>query len=330
MLSNLFNWQSLILLGITTYHQIASIQENTKIPPIGKLIDVGGHKLHLYSAGEGKITIILDHSLGGIDGYFLVEELAKISRVCIYDRAGYGSSQSSNKPRTSEHIVKELHILLQKAEIEPPYILVGNSFGSYNMRLYAHLFPEEVVGMVLTDGLHEKQMLAMPLSMQLLKLFFTGSFFIASLGAALGVVRFLGIMGAFEVIKKELRQFPATKLKIVKRSFYSSRHWLTMFREMWSLNTSGHQLQKADYFGNMPIVNIKATTFIKPGLGRFYFSISPADKLRDVIQSNLLLLSTDCEQLLTETSSHFVWIDEPEVILAAVRRVLEKVENTKY
>jgi pimeloyl-ACP methyl ester carboxylesterase len=323
----------LAIIDIIRNHYISpNCQHSRKIQntTIGQLIDVGGHKLHLYSAGEGKITIILDHSLGGIDGYFLVEELAKISRVCIYDRAGYGSSQSSHKPRTSEQIVKELHILLQKAEIEPPYVLVGNSFGSYNMRLYAHHFPEEVVGMVLTDGLHEQQMLAIPLSMQLLKLFFTVSFFIASLGATLGIVRFLGIIGAFEVIKKELRQFPSPTLKIVKRSFYSSRHWLTMFREMWSLNISGRQVEKANYFGNMPIVNIKATTFLKLGLGRFYFSISPADKLRDSIQSNLLLLSTDCEQLLTETSSHFVWIDEPEVILAAVRRVLEKVENTKY
>ncbi|MBD2292933.1 alpha/beta hydrolase [Anabaena sphaerica FACHB-251] len=324
MLSNLFNWQALILLGITTYHLIASIQEKSKIPTIGKLIDVGGHKLHFYSAGEGKITIILDNSLGGIDGYFLVDELAKISRVCIYDRAGYGSSQSSNKPRTSEQIVKELHILLQKAEIEPPYVLVGNSFGSYNMRLYAHLFPEEVVGMVLTDGLHEKQMLAMSFSLQLLKLFFTVSFLIASLGAALGVVRFLGIIGAFEILKKELRQFPKTTLKIVKSSFYSGRHWLTMFREMWSLNTSSHQVEKANDFGNMPIINIKAATFLKPGLGRFYFSIQPADKLRDAIQSNLLLLSTDCEQFLALKSGHFVWIDQQEVILAAVRKIFHK------
>jgi pimeloyl-ACP methyl ester carboxylesterase len=318
----------LILLGITTYHHIASIQEKSKIPPIGKLIDVGGHKLHLYSAGEGDITIILDHSLGGIDGYFLVEELAKISRVCIYDRAGYGWSQSSNKPRTSEQIVKELRILLQKAEIKPPYILVGNSFGSYNVRLYAHLFPEEVVGMVLTDGLHEKQMLMMPFSLQLLKLFFTVSFLIASLGAALGIVRFLGIIGIFEIIKKELRHVPKNTLRNVKISFYSGRHWLTMFREMWSLNSSGHQLKKADNFGSLPIINIKAMTFLKFGWSKLSFSLKSADKLRDKIQTDLLLLSSDCEQILTDKSSHFVWIDQPEVILTAVRNMLSKVENS--
>jgi pimeloyl-ACP methyl ester carboxylesterase len=329
-MSTLFTWQSLILLVIITYHIFASRQEKLKNSPIGKLIDVGGHKLHLYCAGEGKITIVLDHSLGGIDGYFLVEELAKFSRICIYDRAGYGSSQSSKNPRNSEQIVKELHSLLQKAEIKPPYILIGNSFGSYNMRLYAHYFPEEVVGMILTDGLHEKLMLAMPFSMRILKSFFAISFLIASVGAALGIVRFLGMIGIFEILKKELRYFPKTTLKIVKMSFYSSQHWLTMFREMWNLNNSGYQVQKAQNFGNIPIINIKAANFLKPFWGKFYFSIPEADQLREHIQSHLLLLSTDCEQLVAEKSSHFVWIDQREVISAAVIKILKKVERPDY
>ncbi|MBW4616664.1 MAG: alpha/beta hydrolase [Desmonostoc vinosum HA7617-LM4] len=295
--------------------------------PIGKLIDLGSHKLHLYCAGEGNITIVLDHSLGGIEGYFLVEELAKITRVCIYDRAGYGCSESNYQPRTSEQIVKELHNLLLKAEIEPPYILVGNSFGTYNMRLYAHYFPEEVLGIVLTDGLHEKLMLSMPISLQLLKSFFSISFAIASLGAALGIVRFLGILGIFEIMKKELRQFSPQSLKIVKTSFYSAKHWLTMFREMWSLNHSGYQVQKANDLGKIPIINIKANTFLKPTLGKLYFSIQSADKLRDVMQSHLLLLSTDCQQILAEKSGHFVWIDQQETIVQAVTQIFQKVQN---
>jgi len=329
-LFTLFNWKLCFLLGITTYHAIASRQEKLHTKPIGNLIDVDGHKLHIYCAGEGNTTIVLDHSLGGIEGYFLVEELAKITRVCIYDRAGYGWSQSNYKPRTSEQIVKELHSLLIKAEIQPPYILVGNSFGTYNMRLYAHQFPEEVVGMVLTDGLHEKLMLAMPISLQVLKLFFSISFAIASLGATLGIVRFLGIIGTFEILKKELRQCSPTSLKIVKTSFYSAKHWLTMFREMWSLKTSSCQVKKANDFGIIPIINIKAGTFLKPSLGRLYFSIHPADKLRDKMHSNLLLLSTDCQQLLAEKSSHFVWIDQREIILQAVIQILQKVQNTNH
>jgi pimeloyl-ACP methyl ester carboxylesterase len=328
LISNLFasvEPQLLFLTCTTVYHFIASSQEKFSIKPLGKLIDVGGHKLHLYCAGEGNITVVLDHSLGGIEGYLLIEELAKITKVCIYDRAGYGWSQSSFKSRTSEQIVKELHLLLNKAEIEPPYILVGDSFGSYNMRLYAHNFPEEVVGIVLTDGLHESLMLKMPISLQLLKLFFTISFAIASFGATLGIVRFLGIIGTFEILKKELQNFSPESLKVVKKSFYSTKHWLTMFREMWSLNASGHQVQKAHDFGNIPIINIKAGTFLKPTFGIIKFSIPHADKLRNKMQDNLLTLSSNCQQLYAEKSSHFVWVDTPEMILKAVREVLQKV-----
>ncbi|MBW4671900.1 MAG: alpha/beta hydrolase [Cyanomargarita calcarea GSE-NOS-MK-12-04C] len=316
----------IFFLCITSYHLIASQYEKLNIKPLGKLIDVGGHKLHFYCAGEGNTTVIVDHSLGGIEGYLLVEELALITKVCIYDRAGYGWSQSSLKPRTSEQIVQELHIVLKKAEIEPPYILLGNSFGSYNMRLYAHHFPKEVVGMVLTDGLHESLMLKMPISLQILKLFFTISFGIASIGAALGIVRFLGMLGTFEFLKKELRKFSPASLKAVKQSFYGAKHWLTMFREMWNLNLSGKQVQKANDFGNLPVINIKAANFLKPKFGIIEFSIPPADKLRDKMQSELLMLSTDCQKKSAQKSGHFVWVDQPEIIAQAVKELLDKLK----
>jgi pimeloyl-ACP methyl ester carboxylesterase len=246
----------------------------------------------------------------------------------MYDRAGYGWSQSSWKPRTSQQIVKELHVLLNKANIQPPLILLGDSFGSYNMRLYAHLYPEEVVGIVLTDGLHEESMLAMPISMIILKLFFTFSFALVSLGAALGIVRFLGIIGVFELLKPELRKFSPASLQLVKKSFYSPKHWLTMFREMWSLDASGKQVRKANHFGDIPIINIKAATFLKPSLGMFKLSIPPADKLRNKMQSSLLTISTDCQQVIADKSSHFVWVDQPFVIQQAVRNILQKVKKS--
>ena len=140
----------LILIATTIYQAIATWIEDKQSPP-GQLIDVGGYKLHLYTMGKSRPTVILDHSLGGIEGYLLIEEIAKIARVCIYDRAGYAWSETSPHQRSSEQIVKELDTLLNNAEIEPPYILVGDSFGSYNVRLYTHEYPEKVIGMVLTD-----------------------------------------------------------------------------------------------------------------------------------------------------------------------------------
>ena len=79
----------LLLAATTLYQAIASWLEDRQPPP-GQLIDVGNYRLHLYVAGEASPTIVLDHSLGGVEGYFLIEELSKLARVCIYDRAGYG------------------------------------------------------------------------------------------------------------------------------------------------------------------------------------------------------------------------------------------------
>jgi pimeloyl-ACP methyl ester carboxylesterase len=315
----------LFLLATTSYHIIATRIENRRHKPPGQLIDIGGYKLHLYSLGKGNITVVIDHSLGGIEGYFFVEEIAKITRVCIYDRPGYGWSAPSPKPRSSEHIVKELDTLLDLAGIEPPYILVGDSFGSYNVRLYAHRFPEKIVGIVLTDGLHEQAMLKMSLSLGVLKIFFMSGFAMSTLGSALGIVRLLGAVGMFELIKKDLRKFPSKTLQRVKRSFYNHQHWITMWREMWNLEVSGRQVTKVGNLGNLPIVSIKASTFFKPSILNFYVPVKAADEMRERMHDELLKLSTDCTQRQATRSGHFVWIDEPEIIVAAIQEVLEKL-----
>ena len=86
-------------------------------------------------------------------------EIAKFTRVCTYDRAGFGwSDLNLRTPRSSQQSVDELHLLLTKAGINPPYILVGHSLGGVNMRLYASQCPEDVVGLVLVDSSHENQM----------------------------------------------------------------------------------------------------------------------------------------------------------------------------
>ena len=316
----------LVLVTTTIYHIISTEIENRRYPPPGQRIDIGGYKLHLYSLGKGIPTVVLDHSLGGIDGYFLVEEIAKITRVCIYERAGYGWSEASPKPRTSEHIVQELDTLLNLAGIEPPYILVGDSFGTYNVRLYARRFPEKVVGIILIDGLSEEAMLNMSLTLKILKLFFMSGFAMSTLGSALGIVRILGTVGVFEFIKKELRNFPKATLHRVKRSFYQHQHWITMWREMWNLETSGRQVSQVSNLGNLPIINIKASTFFKRSILNFYIPVKGADELRDRMHIELLKLSSDCTQIQATQSGHFVWIDEPEIIVMAIQQLVEKLK----
>jgi len=316
----------LIPIATTTYQVIASWRDDRQSPP-GQLIDIGGCKLHLYTLGEGSPTVILDSSLGGVEGYLLNQEIAKLTRVCVYDRPGYGWSEPSSKPRTSEQIVSELDALLTQAKIDPPYLLVGDSFGSYNVRLYAHRFPEKVAGMVLTDGLHEAAMLALPIQLQAMKFFFMSGFVMSTLGSALGIVRLLKRVGMFELLKPELRRFEASSLDLVKRSFCYPQHWFTMLREMLDLESSGQQLQPADQFGELPIVLISASSFFRPSWWTIGLPLKSANQLWKTMHREILKLSTNCVQIHADQSGHFVWVDQPELILKAIAMILNQTQS---
>jgi len=147
-----------IVLLISTVLLIAGASAKKRLmaqnPAPGQLVDAGGFKMHIHCTGEGSPTVIL---VSGLDDFSVMwssvqPEIAKVARVCSYDRAGLGWSEASPSPRTSANMVKELHTLLVNANVEGPYVLVGHSFGGALARLYVHTYPDEVVGLVLVDA----------------------------------------------------------------------------------------------------------------------------------------------------------------------------------
>lgn len=130
--------------------------------PFEQLVDIGGRRLYIKCSGEaraGMPVVVLDAGMGNAsDTWSLVEpNVSKFARVCSYDRAGMGKSDRAPQPRTSQDMVDDLHNLLAKAGLNPPYVLVGHSFGGMNARLYAGKFAKDVVGMVLVDSTHEDE-----------------------------------------------------------------------------------------------------------------------------------------------------------------------------
>ena len=126
------------------------------IAPPGQLIDLGGWRLHLNCSGPSnpsRPTVILEAGAGdGSMEWSLVQpSVARFARVCSYDRAGTAWSDLGPRPRTMHQIVWELHTLLAKAGLHPPFILVGHSYGGWLVRLYASIYPAEVAGMVLVE-----------------------------------------------------------------------------------------------------------------------------------------------------------------------------------
>ena len=94
--------------------------------PPGQLVDVGSHKMHIQCVGSGGPTVVMDAGLGGtiLDWSRVQPLVAGFTRVCAYDRSGYGWSEASPNPRSSVHIADELHALLHESGVEPPYVLV--------------------------------------------------------------------------------------------------------------------------------------------------------------------------------------------------------------
>ena len=128
-------------------------QKRRLIPPPGRLISIGTHYLHINCAGTGHPTVLFDAALGASSlSWSLVQpEVARITRSCTYDRAGFGWSDAGPMPRTAGRIADELHLLLRACEIRPPYVLVGHSFGGMVMRLFTARHRGDVAGLVLIE-----------------------------------------------------------------------------------------------------------------------------------------------------------------------------------
>jgi pimeloyl-ACP methyl ester carboxylesterase len=152
-----------LVAGIV-YEQLGRRRDTSRLPQIGKSVDIGGRTLNIFCSGTNGPPVIFE---SGGDGPGLgwepmQTEVAKFTEACWYDRAGIGWSDSGPYPRTSAAIASDLHALLRQTGVPPPYVLAGGSFGGLNSRVYAGHFPNEVAGIVLIDSAHEDESLRAP------------------------------------------------------------------------------------------------------------------------------------------------------------------------
>jgi pimeloyl-ACP methyl ester carboxylesterase len=149
-----------LIAGISPIFCSSLIGQGLKsFPPPGKLVDAGGHLLHLNIKGKGDPVIIFENGSGDFSFIWdLVQpEIAKITKTVTYDRAGYAWSEEGPTPRSGKQISYELHTALANAGIKGPYVLVGQSYGGFLVRSFARFYKKEVVGLVLVDALHEDE-----------------------------------------------------------------------------------------------------------------------------------------------------------------------------
>ncbi len=286
----------------------ADFDEFDVVTPPGQLVDVGGYRLHIYCEGEGTPAVVMDAGLGGSALEWLpVQELLKnYTRACIYDRAGYGWSDPGPLPRTSSRIADELHLLLQEAATPGPYILVGHSFGGYNVQLFARRYGHLTAGVVLVDSSHPEQVQrfqALPIGYNLLP------------DNAGGLV----IMSGRPTMPASMPEEAALKAELLLSRMQTR---LTIANELIHFQASADEVHSADGMPPLPLV------VLTRGVSERLRDDDSArahliEALWRQLQDELVELSPRSTQVIASESGHHIHVDQPDLVSNAALRVIE-------
>ena len=299
----------LVILALTgfVYERRAESRDLKLYHPPGRLVDIGGYRLHLSCAGSGSgPTVILEygHQATYFDWSLVQPEIAKFARVCFYDRAGYGWSDPSPRPRVPSVMVEELRTLLHAAGETPPYILVGHSYGTFNAEMFAHKFPDEVSGLVLVDGMHTFALFPPPLRERI-------SMRAMQFMVPFGLPRWRGWCGGTgpEAMRGEKQAISC------RANLYG-----VFYREREAYPQSVLEMRTITSLGSVPLIVIPRD----PAIGK----VSAADTSWERVQDQKLQLSTNAELVIATGSGHDVPLARPDVIVAAVRKLVDQASDT--
>ena len=275
-------------------------------------IYIEDYRLHIECSGHGTPAVVLDAGLGGssLEWVFVVERLRRLTQVCTYDRAGYGISDTGPLPRTSARIVTELEHLLTSAAVKPPYVLVGHSFGGYNMQLFARRHPELTAGLVLIDASHPEQVErfeAPPLNM------------VTAPNTRAGVVQFRDQPPA------NLALPPRVRAKVAARA----KRWKTrraLSAELLSFRDSAAQVRAAPPLGAIPLVVISR--------GRQDGEMTPRrlafEHLWSELQGELAASSTLSAHLVALGSGHQIHIEQPDLVAYGIAMLVARARGPQH
>ncbi len=287
-------------------------------PPVGELVESNGKRSHLHCTGRGQPTVILESgaSVGGSLDWMLVQpSIARLSRVCSYDRAGVLWSDRRRGPRDADRIAAELHDLLDAASETPPYVMVGHSLGGPLVRVFAGRFDEEVVGFVFVDSSHPDQEARfraelpehpyeLPWSSLVMIQTATGYYRLTA-----KLLR-LGLADEFEEPIRRLQ--PKTVAALAS--------------ELSVIDDIFQQAREAGTLGDRPLVVLTAGHVRRP-------SMSQATAARYAIiwlqlQNELTALSTNSVQRTVEHAHHYIQLANPESVVTAVQDVIMAVRDS--
>jgi pimeloyl-ACP methyl ester carboxylesterase len=308
------------------YDHLGEQHDQQRLPPVGRLVDIGGRRLNIYCSGEGRPAVILDTG-NGEPGYawsYIRPEIAKYTRACWFDRAGEGWSDPGPFPRTSAATAKDLHDLLAHAGVTPPFVLVGHSLGGLDARVYNGLFPSEVAGMVLVDAAHEdepKRAPAFMLGRTLPRYLWRPLHVIGQAAWRTGLIRLF-------TSRTPLPDDPAARTRDQTLDGLRRQPKAIATAMNATAPESYEQAHAAGGLGDRPLIVLTRGKVTPPGPTEMDRQGAAYEQLwMHEIQPQLARLSTRGRQVIVTTSGHRIPDEAPEAVLKAVREVVNAVVN---
>jgi pimeloyl-ACP methyl ester carboxylesterase len=304
-------------------------RQDARMPRVGRPVYIGGRTLNISCQGSGTPTIVLD-SGGTSPGYTnlpLQRVLANESRTCWFDRAGLGWSDPSPIRQTSAAIASDLHALLQAARIPGPFIVVGQSFSGFNVRVFAKRYPKDVAGVVLLDSVHEDQQqfepraLLAPLN-RLPAAVRAALCRAAPLAARIGVVRALATLSRSPTSVRP--GFTVAEAALLARVRNQPKAFVVAAEcDVWE--SSAAEARAAGSLGNVPLIVLTAGTPMTIGVPDADRQIIAAHEIWvHQLQPSLAMLSRNGKQIVVEHSRHGLASDAPGAVVDAIQEVLSK------
>lgn len=270
----------------------------------GRVVSVQGHGMYIHCSGSGSPTVVLDSGLGdsALVWSRVQPRLSRLTRVCSYDRAGYGNSAAGPLPRTSAEITTELRALLRNAGVSAPYVLVGHSFGGWNIQLFATHYPRMVAGLVLVDSSQANQI----------------ERYRAVLGediAPTGNGRF-----HLSIIPYVPPDLPPPQAARALALTYDPMTWHTAYNELMSFRTSEREVRDAPNLPDVPLVVIsRGRPIVDPTSGQ-----GRREALWRQLQQDFVDAHPGALHLIARDSGHYIQLEQPALVIEGVCLVLQQ------
>ncbi len=319
---------AVLILAGAAYQSAGLRADARRYPPPGRLVRLeSGRKLHVFETGQGSPAVVFEAGISatGLNWRRVQEGVARFARTASYDRAGLGWSSHCGQDRVPSAIVAELREMLCAAAIRPPFVLVAHSFGALVARWFASHYPGEIAGLVLVDPLWPEEW--SPMSTQQARLLARGrrlsrrGAFLARIGVvrlALGSLmtgsrlfpRAIGhaaggrTMGVMDRLAGEVGKMPRELWPMVMAHWCNPGSFLGLSAHLTMLEASLAEARSLAPLRDVPVTVITGA------------------RNRAIPAGAVAAISPDARHIMAPNSGHWVHLDEPDLVIEAVRNMV--------